>query len=347
MDSDDPLSASPASSSPPPRAQRPDGRLSTSVVVCAYTEERWKILIKALESVRQQTVPPDQCLLVIDHNDLLLKRARTSIPLDVEVAPSEGPPGLSGARNTGVAHAACDIVVFLDDDVTARPTFLQELLEHYSDPAVAGVGGRALPLWPTGRPGWFPEEFDWVVGCSYRGLPEQLAPVRNLMGAAMSFRYSALAAAGPFDTAVGRAGALPLSCEETELSIRLRGSIGGAQLLYAPRATVDHTVSQDRASVHYFLRRCAAEGRSKALVAQRVGSDRALAAEREYTLRTLPLGLLRGLSKALRGDLDGLGCMAMIFAGFAATAAGYAVEALFLAASRWRRTWWRRAKALL
>ena len=53
--------------------------------------------------------------------------------------------------------------------------------------------GRRRRTWPRpsgrdGRPRWFPPEFDWVVGCSYTGLPETVAPVRNLIGAAMSFR---------------------------------------------------------------------------------------------------------------------------------------------------------------
>ena len=44
------------------------------------------------------------------------------------------------------------------------------------------------PWWPELAPRWLPEEFYWVVGCSYRGLPESVGPVRNPIGASMSMR---------------------------------------------------------------------------------------------------------------------------------------------------------------
>ena len=108
-----------------------------------------------------------------------------------------------------------DVVAFLDDDAEADPGWLEELLAQYDDPHVAGAGGRAMAVWPQRRPRWFPPEFDWVVGCSYTGLPETVSPVRNLIGAAMSFRRTIFDQLGSFDTEMGRLGVLPLGCEET------------------------------------------------------------------------------------------------------------------------------------
>src|ERR1700685_559705 len=93
-----------------------DDRPTVTVVVCAYTELRWDLLVQAVESVRAQHVPPDQCVVVVDHNDLLLRRARSSLPADVEVVANGATRGLSGARNTGIAHSTGEIVAFLDDD---------------------------------------------------------------------------------------------------------------------------------------------------------------------------------------------------------------------------------------
>jgi len=36
-------------------------------------------------------------------------------------------------------------------------------------------------------PIWFPEELDWIVGCSYEGLPKRRTYVRNPIGCNMSF----------------------------------------------------------------------------------------------------------------------------------------------------------------
>jgi hypothetical protein len=56
---------------------------------------------------------------------------------------------------------------------------------------------------------------------------------------------------------------------------------------------------------------------------QLVGSRNGLESERSYARRTLPLGFLKGLRDALRGDLSGLARAAMIVVGFLATSAGY------------------------
>ena len=296
---------------------------TVTVVICAYTGDRWGLLLRSIGSVCRQRRVPDQVLVVIDHNDELLERTRASASSDVEVTASTGPPGLSGARNTGARLARGDVVAFLDDDAEADPGWLEALLSRYGA-GVAGTGGVAVPVWPArGRPRWFPPEFDWVVGCSYTGLPVTVAPQRNLIGAAMSFRRSVFDAVGAFDTDMGRIGSLPLGCEETEFAIRLGRTLPGAQLLHVPDAVVHHHVAEQRTTVRYFLRRCYAEGISKAAVARRAGRDRALSSERDYVLFTLPQGILGGLASGLRGELWGFARAGMICIGLGATGAGY------------------------
>ena len=43
-----------------------------SIVICAYTEDRWPELVAAVDSVRHQTRLPQEIILVIDHNAPLL-----------------------------------------------------------------------------------------------------------------------------------------------------------------------------------------------------------------------------------------------------------------------------------
>lgn len=162
-----------------------------SVVICAYTERRWNDLREAVASVEAQGQAVGQLVIVIDHNEVLLERARDAwSPRHVVIANSR-PTGLSGARNTGVALATGEVVAFLDDDASAVDGWARGLAAHYVDQRVMGVGGAAQPVWPTGRaPSWFPDEFGWVVGCSYRGQPVLAAPVRNMIGANMSPRRS-------------------------------------------------------------------------------------------------------------------------------------------------------------
>jgi glycosyltransferase involved in cell wall biosynthesis len=296
--------------------------LDISVVICAYTEARWHDLVAAVHSVRGQSVPPREIIVVVDHNPTLLERVHTEVPYVIAVDNQEA-KGLSGARNSGIAAATGAVIAFLDDDGVAAPDWLEHLLPAYADPEVIGVGGSVEPLWLGGRPPWFPAEFDWVVGCTYRGLPEVTAPVRNLIGCNMSFRREVFEGVGGFLSGIGRVGTYPVGCEETELCIRAGRRWPSRALLYEPRARVQHRVTASRARWSYFRARCYAEGLSKDLVAQAVGAADGLAMERSYTLHTLPGSVLRGVADALRGDPSGCARAAAIVVGLGMTAAGY------------------------
>ena len=99
--------------------KRADSELGVSVVVCAYTLDRWERTRAALSSVLGQRPEAEEVLLVVDHNADLAACARREFS-GVRVLESDGPPGLSGARNTGLRAASQPITVFLDDDAEAR-----------------------------------------------------------------------------------------------------------------------------------------------------------------------------------------------------------------------------------
>lgn len=300
-----------------------------SVVVCAYTEDRWEDVLAAVASVRAQSRPALETLLVVDHNPALLDRLGKKYKEagDVRVLANAGPRGLSAGRNTGIAASRGDVVAFLDDDAVAERDWLARLAEGYADPRVMAVGGRTEPVWASGRrPDWFPEEFDWVVGCTYRGLPRGRVRVRNVLGGNASFRREAFDAAGGFATGIGRDGnKRPLGGEETELCIRLSRARPDAVLLIDDRAVIHHRVPETREHFRYFRTRTYAEGLSKALVARSVGAERGLESERRYTARVLPAGVVRGLRDALLGRPGGAGRAGAIVAGVLTAAGGYLV----------------------
>jgi glucosyl-dolichyl phosphate glucuronosyltransferase len=294
-----------------------------SVVICAYTEARWDELVQAVKSVESQSVKPREIIVVIDHNAALFQRARGHFEA-AHVLENAEPRGLSGARNTGLAAASGEIIAFMDEDAVAAPDWLEKLGAGYSDSHVLGVGGAIQPAWLSGRPAWFPEEFDWVVGCTYRGMPTAPAQVRNLIGCNMSFRRQVFEAVGGFRSGIGRIGTRPVGDEETELSIRARQRWPQGHIMYEPQAVVLHRVPEARARWSYFGSRCYAEGLSKALISRMVGARDGLASERTYTFRTLPQGVLRGLADAFMGrDPNGVAKAGAIVAGLTATTAGY------------------------
>ena len=309
-----------------------------SVVICCYTEARWNDLLAAIDSVQRQRTVPSELVVVVDDNQSLFRRLRSEMPSALVVENCHG-RGLSGARNTGIALTSGAVVAFLDDDAIAEPDWLARLTEGYVDPRVLGVGGRIEPLWQTARPDWFPAEFNWVVGCSYRGLPTTTAPVRNLIGANMSFRRTVFEEAGGFRSELGYDGARLLGNEETELSIRAQQRWPDGILLHEPRALVRHRVPASRAQWSYFRSRCYAEGLAKARTSRLVGMGDGLTAEWQHTLRTLPAGVLRSLGDVVgQGDLSGLGRAATIVAGLAVTTAGYLAGSLDAAWAGQRRS---------
>jgi GT2 family glycosyltransferase len=296
--------------------------LSVSVVICCYTEHRWAEIRRACASVQAQLQSGDELLLIVDHNPELLDRAVAEVP-EVRVLPSAGTRGLSAARNTGVAAAGGDVVVFLDDDAAARPGWLRRLRDVFAEEDVMVAGTSVAPRWEGGTaPGWFPAEFGWVVGCSYLGLPTERAPIRNPIGASMAVRRSIFAEVGGFSEVVGRVGTLPVGCEETEFCIRTARTSPGARIVLEPDAYVDHLVPAARQTLGYFLRRCYHEGRSKRAVARLSGAQAALEAERRYVRAVLPTGVLRGMAQAVRRP-SGLLRSGAIVLGLSATVTGF------------------------
>ena len=297
-----------------------------SAVVCTHDTRRWDAFVRALDSLRTQTRRPDEIVVVVDGNPELLERARDEHP-DVVVVPNALQRGLSGARNTAVAVARGSLIVFLDDDAAAASDWVDRLERLCRRQGVLGAGGRVVPRWLGRRPSWFPEEFLWVVGCTYRGMPTAAAPVRNLYGGCFGIRRDVLVELGGFRTELGRVGANGMGCEETELCIRAARRYEGEIFLYDPDAVIEHDVPPDRTNWTYFRSRCFAEGVSKARLAQIVGKRDGLASERAYSLRTLPAGVVREASSGLRsGDQGGVLRSVAIVAGFTTTVLGYAYE---------------------
>lgn len=296
-----------------------------SVIICAYTEERWEDVNAAVESIQQQSLVPLEIILVIDHNTQLLERMRAHRKDVIAIENSE-PRGLSGARNSGIAIAKGDYLAFLDDDAVAELDWLERLCRCCQDEEVLGAGGIVEPLWLKQRPSWFPSEFYWVVGCTYAIMSNEIHVVRNPFGGCMCVRREVFEVVGGFKNGIGRVGSNSSGGEETELCIRATHHWPDKVFLCDPKARIHHRISPKRASWRYFLARCYAEGLSKAQVSRSVGMKDGLSSESAYIRKNLTHGMIRGLSDALlRKDITGLSRVGAIIGGLWMTVLGYAV----------------------
>jgi GT2 family glycosyltransferase len=298
--------------------------LDVSVIICAYTEDRWNDLCAAVATMQRQRRPPREIIVIVDHNTRLFTRLQAAMP-NVRVLQNAEPQGLSGGRNTGIAQAQGALLAFIDDDVIiVEPDWLEMLVACFAEPHVLGAGGFIAPLWPHKPPVWFPHEFSWVIGCTYLTRPLQPVAVRNLFGGCMCIRREVFAAIGGFRNGIGRAGKLPVGCEETELCIRARQHWPDRIFLWQPRAVIHHRVTPQRTSWRYYFSRCYAEGLSKAAISTYVGTKDGLASERSYVFRMLPAGIVRGVQDGiLHHDLSGFLRASAIVAGLCTTTLGY------------------------
>lgn len=297
-----------------------------SIIICAYTLDRWQDICEAIESARKQDPAPKEIILVSDYNRELEERAKAAFP-DAVVVSNQEAQGLSGARNSGIAVARGKVVAFLDDDAIADKHWTAYLLAECEKSGIVGATARVEPLWIGQRPRWFPDEFLWVVGCSYRGLPKQRQEVRNLSGGACGLHRDLSKRSGGFNSLLGRKkGKVPISCEETEFCIRTRQILPDAKFVFQPAAVIHHKVPAARLTWSYFTLRCYAEGLSKAYLAKLVGTGRGLSSERSYVLRTLSSGVLKGLGDAIvHFEVGGLGRSAAIIWGLSCASVGYLI----------------------
>lgn len=300
---------------------KPTGDLC-SVVICTYSEERWELLLRSIDSALSQSPAPAEVIVVVDYNDALLARVIEGRGDLVVVVPNHERKGLSGARNSGVRAARSRYVAFLDDDAMAEPGWLRCLLAPFADPGVVGVGGLAVPDWDQGHgPRWLPEEFFWVVGCHYGGHRTSPGPIRNPIGANMAFAREDLISVGGFSSEFSTP---PFDrCDDTEIGIRLTNRTGRT-IVFEPTAIVQHNVSRERQQFSYFRRRCMLEGRAKAALSKRVGIGSAMSSEWSFVGQTLSRSVLNqlrnGVSQRSLGQFAQAGVTAL---GLALAAIGY------------------------
>lgn len=291
--------------------------LTSSVVIPAFTFDRWDKIVKAVEAVQVQTRLPAELILSIDRNPDLLRACQDrwgaeDLPVPVKVmanqnqwaprvateANSDGVArgyGGGSARNSGATAATGDVIVTFDDDAWPEPDCLEYLLAPYDDPSVVAVGGKTVPDFETSRPGWFPRSFDWIFGCAYEGLPTVLAPTPRLIGANMSVRTAAFRALGGFKA---------VDFDDLDLCTRLAFEYPDSEILYEPKAVAHHFVPAKRVTWQYFWTRSFLVNRDKVPAFATMGEAASLAAERSFVFRSIRSHTAAAIRGVFTGRFD-------------------------------------------
>lgn len=118
--------------------------LSVSIII--PTKNRYDALMAALDSIARQTVLPRQ-IIVVDQtpaNWSEVPVSTCSLARDIRFDYIHDPrvSGSATARNLAIDKADGDVLLFLDDDVTLHPDFIEQLLTSYDQhPEATGISG--------------------------------------------------------------------------------------------------------------------------------------------------------------------------------------------------------------
>lgn len=218
-------------------------------------------------------------------------------------------PNISSARNEGLALAAGEIVLFIDDDALASPRWVERLVGAFADPLVLAATGftrgpdglgwqvRAERMTASGRGRPIRVDAPVLLG------PENGEPISTI-GTNCAFRREALLAIGGFDPV------FDYHLDESDVNLRLARRFPQALTAVIPAAEVIHGlaagVSRTAGRVPSDLR---AIGRSTAVFSARHGGgvDWLPAAQRARLLRHMvagrldPLAVSRIMGTLMRG----------------------------------------------
>lgn len=231
--------------------------MNITVILCTYN--RCGMLPKALNCIAVSTLPQSVKweVLVVDNNSN--DQTREIVEGYCNRYPGrfrylfETQPGLSNARNAGIREAKGDIIVFMDDDVTVEPTWVQNLTANMHNGEWVGVGGRVIPEWDCTPPQWLSLDQWYALGPlpNFYFGPDACELTEPPFGANMAYRKEMFEKYGGFRTDLGRRPGTLMSNEDTEFGARLLAA--GEKLRYESSAVVYHPVQKDRTDKKYFL----------------------------------------------------------------------------------------------
>ncbi|HYM72688.1 MAG TPA: glycosyltransferase family 2 protein [Stellaceae bacterium] len=223
--------------------------IETSVVIPSY--RRPDDLERAIRSVlAQRDVATPYEILVVDNDAEGSARpvaermaAASAVPIRYVC---EKRPGISHARNTGVAHAAGRYLAFLDDDEVVDPRWLAHFLDTFRRFGADAVVGPVYPSFPDNAAAI--DAYRRGVYTRDARMPTGTPLLRWNIGNSIFDKARCFVSPEPFLPRLGRTGG-----EDTVFMRQMTRR--GCKLVWCGEAKAWETVPEDRLEPRYLLRR--------------------------------------------------------------------------------------------
>lgn len=281
------------------------------ISVIIPTRNRADLLEQALLSIQDQDLRPDFFEVLIidngstDHTKEVFNKFRVSLSNSKYFFVSD--PGLHEGRHRGLIEAQNDILVFADDDIVAKPSWLAAYSEVFQDTAVSMAGGNNLPLYMREPPKWINKLWDRSENSGVRQIPqfsviEIEGPARRhdphlVWGCNFAVRKGVVIEAGGFHPDGMPRDLIHLRGDgETHISNYVKEN--NLVCMFHPEATVFHKVTESRMTVRYFYERGYGQGISNSFSSLRVKLLRGQSIYQAFPLK-LFLSLLSSCSISL------------------------------------------------
>ena len=189
---------------------------------------------KCIEAILKQSRASDEIIVVDDGStdETLAVASRYSIKL----LRHSSNQGLAAGRNTALAAAKGEVIVYVDVDAYAAPNMLALLSAEFVDPELGGAGGQGIEaVQETVYDRWRRLHASQGYGSRRR------EHCQHLFGLCMAYRREALLAVGGFDVC------FRTNAEDVDMGLRLNRA--GYPLHYVPQAIVFHQRRDDHASL--------------------------------------------------------------------------------------------------
>ena len=209
-------------------------QLSVSLLICS--RNRAASLQRCLDSINLEEMLKANAELILvdngstDHTWQVARSFQQKVSFPVEVV-CESRPGLSHARNAGLARVRGEVIVFSDDDCYLKPGYLITASRVFDSGQFHYCGGRIFLYDPTDAKyglRW-KETFELIP-------PDSFIPTGKIQGTNMVFHRTVIEKIGPFDTMLG--AGTPFRVEDIDYCAR--ASMAGFTGAHVPELVVYH-----------------------------------------------------------------------------------------------------------